>query len=155
MDLRHIGRGIGAALIGAVAACAPARAKPAYVPRTREVTVTTVPLLVKEQAKTLPFLHRDFGPGGVLEGREVYAFVPNTITIVAGDTLQLTFINPEDDPHSFVLDGLAVPLPPQQRVHATWIAPHPGIFPFVCSVPSHLPMMAGQVIVLAATAITQ
>ncbi|MGB7211349.1 MAG: cupredoxin domain-containing protein [Gemmatimonadales bacterium] len=118
------------------------------------MTITTVPLLVKEDAKTLPFLQRDFAQGGVLEGHEVYAFEPSTITAVAGDTLDLTFVNPEDDQHSFVIEGLVVPLPPQQRVHATWVASRPGIFPFVCSIPAHLPMMAGQVVVLAPAAVT-
>lgn len=150
MDLtRH-----AAALVLTAAACRPAATAPAYTPRTRQVAVTTVPLLVKEDAKVLPFLVRDFAPGGVLEGREVYGFEPSTITMVAGDTLALTLINPEDDQHSFVMEGLVVPLPPQQQVHATWVAPHPGIFPFVCSVPAHLPMMAGQVVVLAPAAVT-
>ncbi|HET7023651.1 MAG TPA: cupredoxin domain-containing protein [Gemmatimonadales bacterium] len=143
----------GAAVV-ALAACHATAPRAAYVPRTRAVTVTTVPLLVKEDAKTLPFLQRDFAPGGVLEGHEVYAFEPSTITVVAGDTIALTFINPEDDQHSFVIEGLVVPLPPQQEVHATWVAPRPGIFPFVCSVPAHLPMMAGQVVVLAPAAFT-
>ena len=143
-----------AALVLALAACGPAAKASAYTPRTRQVAVTTVPLLVKEDAKVLPFLVRDFAPGGVLEGREVYGFEPSTITVVAGDTLALTFINPEDDQHSFVMEGLVVPLPPQQQVHATWVARHPGIFPFVCSVPAHLPMMAGQVVVLAPAAVT-
>lgn len=150
MDLTRISAGV----LVALAACHSAPPRPAYVPRTREVTVTTVPLLVKEEAKALPFLRRDFAPGGVLEGREVYGFAPSTITMVAGDTLDITFINPEDDPHSFVIEGLVVPLPPEQRVHARWVAPRPGIFPFVCSVPAHLPMMAGEVVVLAPAAVT-
>lgn len=145
---------LAGALILALTACQTASPRPAYAPRTRAVTVTTVPLLVKEDAKTLPFLQRDFAPGGVLEGREVYGFAPSTITMVAGDTLDLTFINPEDDQHSFVIEGLVVALPPQQRVRARWVAPRPGIFPFVCSIPAHLPMMAGQVVVLAPAAVT-
>jgi uncharacterized cupredoxin-like copper-binding protein len=141
-------------LIVALAGCHTSGPRPAYAPRTRAVTVTTVPLLVKEDARTFPFLRRDFAPGGVLDGREVYGFAPSTITMVAGDTLDLTFINPEDDEHSFVIEGLVVALPPQQRVRATWVAPRPGIFPFVCSIPAHLPMMAGQVVVLAPAAVT-
>lgn len=141
-------------LVAMLAGCTVPARRPAYVPSTRAVTITTVPLLVKEDARTLPFLRRDFAPGGVLEGHEVYAFEPSTITVVAGDTIDLTFINPEDDQHSFVIAGLVVPLPPQQRVHATWVAPHPGIFPFVCNIPAHLPMMSGQVVVLAPSAVT-
>jgi plastocyanin len=145
------------ALIPAVvaAACSPASApatKTAYTPRTRELTVTTVPLLVKESQTVFPFLKADFAKGGVLDGKEVYAFSPSTLTVVQGDTVQFTFINPEDDVHSFVLPDLAVPLPPQQITRTTYVAKRAGIFPFVCSVQGHLPMMTGQLIVLAPSA---
>ena len=122
-----------------------------YVPRRRDITVTTVPLLVKEQAGVLPFLKQDFARGGVLDGKEVYAFSPSTITVVEGDTINFTFINPEDDLHSFVLPDLAVSLPPQKMTTALYVAKRRGIYPFVCSVASHLPMMSGQLVVLAPT----
>ena len=53
--------------------------------------VTTVPLFTKELASTYPFLREDFAPGGVLEGKEIYAFVPSTLTVVEGDTVRFTF----------------------------------------------------------------
>jgi plastocyanin len=123
----------------------------AYLPHVREITVTTVPLLVKEQQGLFPFLAKDFGKGGVLEGKEVYAFSPSTIAVVEGDTIHFTFINPEDDDHSFVLPDLAVPLPPQTMTRATYVAKRPGIYPFLCAIQKHLPMMSGQLIVLAGT----
>ena len=123
-----------------------------YVPQVRAVTVTTVPLLVKEQQGVLPFLKEDFARGGVLEGKEVYAFSPSTITVVQGDTIHFTFINPEDDVHSFVLPDLAVSLPAQKVTTATYVATHAGIFPFVCAIQAHLPMMSGQLVVLSAAA---
>lgn len=125
-----------------------------YKPVTRELTVTTVPLLVKEQTSTFPFLAKDFAPGGVLADKEVYAFSPSTLTVVVGDTIHFTFINPEDDVHSFVLPDLVVQLPPQTTTHATYVAKHAGVFPFVCSVASHLPMMNGQLVVLAPSAVS-
>lgn len=137
-----------AAIVLGTAALVACGAGPRYIPRTRKVTITAVPLLVKEDEGRLPFLRRDFGPKGVLEGHEVYAFSPSTVTIVSGDTLDLDLINPEDDPHSFVLMSLVVPMPPQGRVHATWVATAPGIYRFECSIPAHLPMMAGEVVVL-------
>ena len=139
------------ALIGGLAGCGPHAEAPArrYKARTRAITVTTVPLLVKEQTSLFPFLKQDFAPGGVLDGKEVYAFSPSTITVVEGDTIQFTFINPEDDVHSFVLPDLAVPLPPQKITTAKYVAKRRGIYPFVCSVASHLPMMSGQLVVLA------
>lgn len=128
---------------------APATAA-AYTPRVRELTVTTVPLLVKEEQKLFPFLAADFAKGGVLDGKEVYAFSPSTLTVVVGDTIHFTFYNPEDDVHSFVLPDLAVSLPPQRVTHATYVAKKVGIFPIVCAVQAHLPMMSGQLVVLSA-----
>ena len=135
----------------ALAGCTPAG--PRYQPRARELTVTTVPLLVKEEQTVLPFLKADFAKGGVLDGKEVYGFSPSTLTVVEGDTIHFTFINPEDDDHSFVLADLVVALPPQQTTRATYVAKRAGIYPFVCSVASHLPMMSGQLVVLAPSAV--
>ncbi len=138
----------GAVLVAA--ACnGPSARGPHYVPVTRSITVTTVPLLVKEEQRLFPFLAGDFAKGGVLDGKEVYAFIPSTITVFEGDTINFTFYNPEDDDHSFVLTDLVVPLPPQKITPARYVARRAGIFSFVCSVPSHLPMMSGQLVVLA------
>jgi plastocyanin len=145
--------GGAASALGACARSAPAASASHYSPRTREITVTTVPLLVKEEQKVLPFLGADFATGGVLDGKEVYAFSPSTITVVEGDTIHFTFVNPEDDEHSFVLPDLAVQLPGQRVTHATYVAKRAGIYPFVCSVPSHLPMMAGELVVLSPEAV--
>jgi plastocyanin len=116
--------------------------------RAREIVITTVPLLTKELVPTYPSLKQDFAKSGVLEGKEVYEFMPSTITVTEGDTLHLTFINPEDDAHSFVMQDLAVAIPGQSVTHATYVARRPGIFEFVCAVPAHLPMMRGQLVVL-------
>ena len=138
------------------AACArqrPTQSRATYVPHRRTVVITTVPLLVKEQTKTFPFLAQDFAAGGVLSGKEVYAFSPSTITAVAGDTLKLSLINPEDDDHSFVLHDLFVKIPPQGKIDTTYVAKTPGIYEFTCSVPSHVPMMHGELVVLAPSAV--
>jgi uncharacterized cupredoxin-like copper-binding protein len=124
------------------------RAAPRYTPRTRHVTITTVPLLVKESRTLYPFLRRDFDRGGVLDGKEVYAFVPSTIVVVEGDTVDFTFVNPEDDLHTFVLGDFAVGLPGQRVTQATYVATRAGVYPFSCNVPSHVPMMSGQLVVL-------
>jgi plastocyanin len=139
----------------AVAACTPARdgGRDASA-RKRDIVITTVPLLSKELAKTYPFLTSDFAKGGVLEGKEVYAFMPSTVTVAEGDTLDLTFINPEDDPHSFVLTDLSVSIPGQSVTHASYVARHAGIFDFICDIPTHLPMMRGQLVVLRRERVT-
>jgi plastocyanin len=137
-------------LLGALPGCRAlsGRGTP-YVPRTRNVVITAVPLLTKEMQAIYPFLKQDFAPGGVLDGKEVYAFVPATITVMAGDTLRLTLLNPEDDAHTFVLPGLVVPLPGQSRTDTAYVVGAPGIYPFLCAVPAHSPMMHGELVVLS------
>ena len=44
-----------------------------------------------------------------------------------------------------------VQLRPQQTTRVTYIAKRAGIYPILCAIPSHLPMMSGQLIVLAGT----
>ena len=121
-----------------------------YAPQRREATVTTVPLLVKEMQATLPFLKQDFAKGGVLDGQEVYGFYPSTLTVYAGDTLTITFVNPEDDEHSFVLPpNLYVKIPGQTATTtATFVAKEPGIFTARCAIPAHSRSMVATVVVL-------
>ncbi len=134
--------------------CAPPRSgRAAYVPRTRDVTLTAVPLLTKEMQRVYPFLQRDFAPGGVLEGREVYAFLPTSVTVLEGDTVRFRIVNPEDDAHTFVLGDLSVGLPGQSVTDATWVARRAGIFAFTCNLATHQPSMWGQVVVLAPAAV--
>ena len=120
-----------------------------YTPRARAITVTTVPLLVKEQRALLPFLDPAMEKGGALEGKEVYAFSPSTITVMEGDTIRFHFINPEDDVHSFVLPDFAVSLPGNRVIDTTYVARKAGIYAYECAIASHLPMMWGQLVVLA------
>lgn len=138
--------------LGCAGRAAPSRA-PAYTPRTRYVTVTTVALMVKEDASVLPFLRQDFAKGGVLDGKEVYGFVPATITVVAGDTIRFHFVNPEDDEHNFVLPDFFVKLPGQTIVDTTYVPKSAGVYDFACAIPAHLPMMHGQLVVLAPAAV--
>ncbi len=133
----------------ALAACRPSSGPSGTAPRLRTFTVTAVPLLVKEQQAQLPFLVKDFAPGGVLEGKEVYAFEPSTLVAERGDTLVLSLVNPEDDEHTFVLEGRkAVEMPGQSTVVDTVVASRSGIFRFECDIPAHSPYMYGQLVVL-------
>jgi uncharacterized cupredoxin-like copper-binding protein len=144
-------RALGLAALLAVSAavgCGPRTSHSSYAPRVREVTLTAVPLLTKEMQSIYPFLREDFAPHGVLEGKEIYAFVPGTVTVYEGDTVHFTLVNPEDDEHEFVLGDLVVDLPGQTVQRATWVARRVGIFDFSCVMPSHIPYMWGQVIVL-------
>ncbi len=124
-----------------------------YLPQSRDITLTMLPDLVHEQEREFPFLKKAFANGGVLEGHEVYSFMPSTIAAVAGDTLRLTLVNPEDDDHTIVLPGLALALPGGKTTHAVYVAKEPGVYPITCSLPTHRPMMWGQLIVLSPLAV--
>jgi len=146
---------VSAAIVsGVLVSCAspPAPAHTPYLPRTRAATITTVPFLVKEQTRTFPFLKRDFGRGGVLEGKEVYGYSPSTLVAYVGDTLSVTVVNPEDDVHDFEIDDpaeqTAVSLPPQATTRFTIMARAPGIYVFRCTIATHQPFMTGLLIVL-------
>jgi uncharacterized cupredoxin-like copper-binding protein len=148
-------RGSGTLLVAWLAiACNSGASHSPYAPQTREVTLTAVPLLTKELQSVYPFLRDSFAPNGVLEGKEIYAFVPSTVTVVQGDTIHFTLANPEDDEHKFVLGDLVVDLPGQSVQRATYRATHPGVFTFSCVMPSHVPYMYGQLIVLSPAAVS-
>lgn len=132
------------------AGCAPAaRTTTPSSPRT--LAVTAVPLLTNEMQDTLPFLKDDFGPGGVLAGKEVFGFYPSTLVATAGETVQLSVINPTADEHTFTGPelGLNVAVQPQSEAQAEFTATQVGAFDFVCSIPEHAPYMRGTLIVNA------
>lgn len=91
----------------------------------------------------------------MLDGQEVYGFYPSTLTVYAGDTLAITFVNPEDDEHSFVLPpNLYVKIPGQTATTtATFVAKEPGIFTARCAIPAHSRSMVATVVVLPPPAV--
>jgi plastocyanin len=140
-----------AVALASAASCVTASIQHArYTPHVRELTITTLPILTKEIAAVYPFVKEDMAKGGVLEGKEVYAFEPSTLTVFEGDTISLTLINPEDDVHGFVLPDLAVGLKPQSVTHATYVAKKADLYLFKCSQSTHLPSMYGTLVVLPA-----
>jgi len=129
-----------------------------YKPQTRAFTVTAVPVLVHEMAGTLPYLQKDFAAGGVLDGKEVYGFYPSTLTVYQGDTINLTLVNPADDPHTFTIGAplnVNVDMPGTSTVTAHFTATQPGIYTFLCAEPEHFPFMWGQLVVLPDSAAPQ
>lgn len=155
---RHGVAFVAAVLAAAFVGCTRERSqpeRPRRVAHTRDVTITTVPFITRELESTYGFIKPDLAPGGVLAGKEVYGFAPSAVTAVEGDTIRFTLVNPEDDPHTFVVEGASAALPPQTTVHLTYVARHPGIFDFRCVVPSHAPMMHGELVVLAASAVAE
>ncbi len=151
MSSTHPLRALAVALPAALAAGCAGAPQSAGQPATLEYTITAVPLLTKEMQRVYPFLAKDFAPGGVLAGKEVYTFEPSAITAYEGDTIRFTLINPEDDAHNFVLPpDLSVSLPPQSSVAATYVARSAGVFRYTCAIASHLPFMYGTLTVLPA-----
>ena len=53
-----------------------------------------------------------------------------------------------------MLPDCGVRLPGQTVTHATYIARRAGIYPILCSVARHLPMMHGQLVVLSPLAVS-
>ena len=125
-------------------------ARSEYTPHVRAFTLVTIPLLVKESATTFDFLHKDFAKGGVLEGKEVYAFSPDHITVYQGDRVNLTIVNPENDAHTLTLPDFNVnlALPPQATTKGSFVADKVGVFTFYCGIASHMPFMTGELNVL-------
>lgn len=134
-----------------VALLASSCGRPPGKPVVREMTITAIPELTKETQGTFPFLAKDFAPGGLLEGKEVYSFEPSAIIVYEGDTVRFTLVNPADDPHSFSLPPyVLVDMPPTSRVTASFVARSVGSFRYFCAIPSHLPFMYGWLTVLPA-----
>lgn len=147
---------IGAAVVltGAIGAKALASG-PQYVSQTRNLTVTAVPLAVHEMQDSLDFLKDDFA-GGVLDGKEVYGFYPSTITVFKGDTVNLTLVNPADDPHTFTVSGLKVDTEMEGKsiTKISFVADQAGIFTYYCNEAEHAPYMWGQLVVMPTSAAT-
>jgi plastocyanin len=126
--------------------------KSSYVPQTRQIFVSTVPLVTHEQQKYLPGLKGLFGSTGVLNKTEVYGFNPDTIVVYQGDRIRLTVINAQpDDLHTFTINApysVNVAMKPNSTNTATFVASNIGVYKFYCSVSEHVPWMVGTLVVL-------
>ncbi|HEX9312297.1 MAG TPA: cupredoxin domain-containing protein [Actinomycetota bacterium] len=121
-----------------------------YRPQTRSLVVTAVPLLVHEQAGFFDYLKKDFGKGGLLQDKEVWGFSPNTLTVYGGDTVNVTVINPGDDPHTFTIPevNFSLSVEGKSQVEGSFVVPSAGLYKFFCAIPEHTPYMWGNLIVL-------
>lgn len=123
-----------------------------YTPQTHKYTMTAVPVLVHEMQGTLPYLQKDFAKGGLLDNKEVYTYLPSTLVVYQGDTVDLTLVNPADDPHSFTISQLNinVAMPGGSSTTTSFVATKAGIYTYYCNEAEHFPFMWGQLIVLPA-----
>lgn len=116
--------------------------------------MTMVPLLVQEMQDTFPFRKQEFARGGLLDGKEVFAFYPSTLVVYQGDVVQIALANASQDDHTFTAPDLDlnVSIKDQSSATASFVATTPGIFTFVCTVPEHTPYMRGEILVLPGSA---
>jgi plastocyanin len=143
-----------AAVGGGRLAARVAAAAPAYRPQTRRLPIVMVPVLTHEFAGFLDYLTPDFATGGMLAGKEVFAFLPNHLAAYAGDTLEFTCYNPADDRHTLTFPDLnqSADVPGGTSGTLTLTDLAPGIYRFHCTVAEHEPFMWGQLVVLPAPA---
>ena len=149
-----LGLAVAAVLTLFASACSnattAANAAVGYDPQAIKLSVTTVPLLVHEQTATFDWLDKAFKAGGALADHEVWGWSISTITAHEGDTLDLSFMNPSDDPHTFTVKELSVDIPIKSggASRGQFVASKAGIYTFYCSIPEHYPYMQGQLVVL-------
>jgi heme/copper-type cytochrome/quinol oxidase subunit 2 len=76
--------------------------------------------------------------------------MPSTLVVYQGDTVDLTLVNPADDPHSFTISELNVNVEIQGNGSTTtsFVASKAGIYTYYCNEAEHFPFMWGQLVVL-------
>lgn len=125
-------------------------APPAYTQQHFDYTIVAVPQLVHEQTSTFDYLEKAFAKHGLLDGKEVWGWSQDHITVYQGDSVTANLLNPGDDSHTFTITELAVNkvLNPGSTTSVTFSAYKVGTFKFFCSVPEHFPYMTGTITVL-------
>jgi len=141
---------MGAVIATGAGVLARGSSSSSYTPQTRAYTITGVPVLVHEMQGTLDYLQKDFAPGGIFDGKEVYGFMPSTLTVYQGDTVNLTLVNPADDPHTFTISefGVNAQMPGTSSTTTSFVASKAGIYTYTCDEAEHAPYMYGQLVVL-------
>lgn len=143
-------------LAGAVGPQGPKGEPPVstYKAQTRSLTVTTIPAVTHEMQGASPYLKDEFAKGGLLDGKEVYAFSPEALVVYQGDTLKLTLVNPNDDDHTFTIAdlGVNVQMAGKSKTDTTIVASKVGTFTYFCAVSEHMPYMWGTLVVMPGSA---
>ncbi|TAL07238.1 MAG: hypothetical protein EPO00_09660 [Chloroflexota bacterium] len=124
-----------------------------YTPQTRTIEMVTIQELIGEFAN-IPDLKDEtdkaLASGGPLDGHEVYAWYPNSLTAYVGDTIKITIHNAQGDEHIFALPdfGVTQTIAPDSTATVTFTVTKPTISQFICAVPEHTPWMQGWLTVL-------
>jgi plastocyanin len=125
----------------------------AYTAVTRKVQMVTIQELIGEFAN-IPDLKEEtdnaLKDGGPTQGKEVYAWNPNALTVYAGDAVDLTIGNAQGEEHIFVVPDLSVSksMAGDSTAEVSFTPSKPGIYQFICAVPGHQPWMQGFLTVL-------
>src|SRR5262249_24414971 len=103
------------------------------------------------------YLAQDFTKGGTLEGKEVWGFAPDSLTVYEGDTVNVTVVNPSGDDHTFTLPdvGFNLLVKAQSTASGTFVAAKVGPFSYLCTIAEHSPYMWGQLVILSDSAAPQ
>lgn len=116
----------------------------------RTLVISMVPVLTHEFQTFLPYLKNAFTKGGLLDGKELFAFLPAHVSAYAGEPLTFEIYNPADDPHTMTFISLqqTVDVPGHAKATLTLPPLKAGIYDFACLELEHEPFMWGQLTVL-------
>lgn len=145
------GTGLAASLAAFGSARAASPATPvAYQPQKRTLVISMVPVLTHEFSSFLPYLAADFAKGGMLAGKEIFAFLPAHVSAYAGDSVDFQIYNPADDAHTLTVIELQQSVDALGHHTATLSLQNlkQGIYTLACLEPEHEPFMWGQLTVL-------
>lgn len=116
----------------------------------RHLVIAMVPVLTHEFQTFLPYLKNAFAKGGLLDGKELFCFLPAHVAAYAGEVITFDIYNPADDPHTMTFLSLqkTVDVPGHAKATLTLPPLRAGIYDFACLEAEHEPFMWGQLTIL-------
>lgn len=116
----------------------------------RHLVISMVPVLTHEFQTFLPYLKNAFAQGGLLDGKELFAFLPAHVSAYVGEPITFDIYNPADDAHTMTFVNLdkTVDVPGHAKASLTLPPLKAGIYDFACLEEEHVPFMWGQLTIL-------
>jgi plastocyanin len=118
--------------------------------RQRKEDYPSGPWIKQSQTLAAPVPPKvSYGQSITIEATDRLTFVPDTITVASGQTVELLFVNHGKLPHTFTLPDLniEVQIPPGETNLLTFTTPTPGEYPFYSNVLTEFENMKGKLIV--------
>lgn len=83
----------------------------------------------------------------IFDGTKIW--LPSSLIVHEGDTVELTLINKLDAPHGFKIAafGVETVVEPKAKTTVRFLASKSGLYPFICHI--HPPHIGGQILVQA------